>query len=392
MPSKQAFGWAALLSATAAALTLGAVAAPAGATATRAATPAAAPTAAPDVPAVAAPAFPGRLYSVTAISASDVWAVGLGNEGTLELHFNGSKWTQSPVATKNGYFDGVASTSAGNVWAVGGTNWFSPSQTLADHWNGSKWTRFSTPGSGYFNAVAATSTTNAWAVGLMGPGPGIVASTTPLIEHWNGRNWTEQSLKPVPGGGQFTGVAATSASNAWAVGQTDSADPQTLIEHWNGKNWTRISSPNVADSTASNLKSVTAISSDNAWAVGSTSLGGSQKALTIHWDGKRWTIIPGNNPGGDVALLGVLATWTNNIWAVGFTNPSTCSNGGPKCQSLIEHWNGARWKVLPSPNPPSLYLNLLWAAAATSRYNIWAVGTTDYGSTLIVHWNGAAWS
>jgi hypothetical protein len=48
--------------------------------------------------------------------------------------------------------------------------------------------------------------------------------------------------------------------------------------------------------------------------------------------------------------------------------------------------------VLPSPNPPSGYLNLLWAASATSRDNVWAVGTTDYGSTLIVHWNGTAWN
>jgi hypothetical protein len=40
-----------------------------------------------------------------------------------------------------------------------------------------------------------------------------------------------------PGGGLFAGVAATSASNAWAVGQTDSADQQTLIVHWNGAAW-----------------------------------------------------------------------------------------------------------------------------------------------------------
>jgi hypothetical protein len=60
---------------------------------------------------------------------------------------------------------------------------------------------------------------------------------------------------------------------------------------------------------------------------------------------------------------------------------------------LIEHWNSKRWKVLPSPNPPSRrYLNLLWAASATSRGSIWAVGTTDYNTTLIVHWNGAAGS
>ena len=94
---------------------------------------------------------------------------------------------------------------AAAAWAVGGTNWFSPSQTLADHWNGRSWTRFSTPGSGYFNAVATTSATNAWAVGLVGPGPGIVAPTTALIEHWNGKHWTEQSVKPVRAAGRSRG-------------------------------------------------------------------------------------------------------------------------------------------------------------------------------------------
>jgi hypothetical protein len=153
-----------------------------------------------------------------------------------------------------------------------------------------------------------------------------------------------------------------------------------------------VPSPNAADATGSTLKSVTAISSDNAWAVGSAIIGGRSRALTMHWDGRRWTIVPGNTPDGDAGLLGVLATWTHNIWAVGIINPSTCGHGGPNCQTLIEHWNSKRWEVLPSPNPPSGYLHLLWAASATSRGNIWAVGTTDYGSTLIVHWNGAAWS
>jgi hypothetical protein len=389
MASKKSFRWAPPLCAVAAALTLGALAVPASATENGA------PTATAGAPTVASPSFPGRLYGVTAISPNDVWAVGLTNGGTLELHWNGSTWAEYPVATENGYFDGVASTSAKDVWAVGGTNWFSPSQTLADHWNGRSWTRVSTPnppGGGYFNAVATTSASNAWAVGLVGPGPGVPASTTPLIEHWNGKHWILQRFKPIPGGGVFTGVAATSASNAWAVGQIDSADQQTLIEHWDGKAWTRVPSPNVTGATDSILKSVTVISGSNAWAVGFATMGGRSEALTMHWDGKRWTIVPGNTPDGDAELIGVLATWTHNIWAVGIIHPSTCSHGGPNCQTLIEHWNSKRWKVLPSPNPPSGYLNLLWAASATSRSNIWAVGTTDYASTLIVHWNGAAWS
>jgi hypothetical protein len=380
--SKKALRWAAALCAVAAALTLGAVAAPAGATETGAA------------PAMAPASFPGRLYGVTAISPSDVWAVGLTSGGTLQLHWNGSTWVEYPVAT-NGYLNGIASTSAKDVWAVGGTNWFSPAQTLAERWNGTSWTRVSTPnpaGGGYFNAVAATSPSNAWAVGLVGGGPGVAGSTTPLIERWNGKVWAEQSFAPVPGGGQLTSVAATSAANAWAVGWTDSAVQQTLIERWNGKGWTRVPSPNAPDATNSLLRGVTAVSGSSVWAVGFAKVAGLSKTLVLHWDGTRWTIVPSSTPDGDAEFMGVLATWTNNIWAVGIIYPSTCGNGGPNCQTLIEHWNSKRWKVLSSPNPPSDYLNLLWAASATSRSNIWAVGTTDYGSTLIVHWNGDSWS
>jgi len=44
--------------------------------------------------------------------------------------------------------------------------------------------------------------------------------TTPLIEHWNGMHWTIQHLQMPAGGGEFTGVAALSSRNAWAVGWT----------------------------------------------------------------------------------------------------------------------------------------------------------------------------
>jgi hypothetical protein len=53
--------------------------------------------------------------AAVALTLGAVSAVGLTNDGTLELHWNGSKWAEYPVATENGYFDGVASTSAKNV-------------------------------------------------------------------------------------------------------------------------------------------------------------------------------------------------------------------------------------------------------------------------------------
>ena len=344
-------------------------------------------------------AFPGRLYSVAAISADDAWAAGLRPGGSLVLHWNGRTWSRSLAGS--GYLEGVAASSARDVWAVGGTNWFSPNQTLAEHWNGKSWSQVRTPsptGGGAFNAVAVTSPRNAWAVGQSGPGPGIPSTATPLIEHWNGKTWTIQR-SPVPGdGGHLTAVAATSTSSAWAVGSTgpvsEGTGQQTLTEHWNGRAWTQVPSPNVPGSSANYLNSVTVISASSAWAVGSAVIGGQFKALTMHWNGHRWTLVPASSPGGDAALLGVTFSWTNNIWAVGIVNPSRCSNGGPQCQTLSEHWNSltVSWRDTATPNPPATYLNVLWSISAVSRTNIWAVGTTDYGSTLIVHWNGKSWS
>jgi len=136
---------------------------------------------------------------------------------------------------------------------------------------------------------------------------------------------------------------------------------------------------------------VTAVSASNAWAVGYATVSGGNKALALHWNGRRWTLVSASSPAGDAQLLGVTFSWTNNIWAVGYVHESTCN---PRCQTLAEHWNSvsASWRDIPTPNPPSSYLNVLLSVSAASRTDIWAVGTTDYASTLILHWNGKSWS
>ena len=83
------------------------------------------------------------------------------------------------------------------------------------------------------------------------------------------------------------------------------------------------------------------------------------------------------------------ATSARNAWAVGQTMDK--NNCAPKCVTVIEHWNGRTWKLAPTPNPPSGYLNSLFSVAPTSCRNAWAVGTTDYANTLIVRWNGHTW-
>ena len=339
--------------------------------------------------------FSGRLYSVAASSASNVWAAGLHPDSSMIVHWNGKAWTQSLTNTL-GYFLGVATDSRTDAWVVGGTNWFSPSNTLIEHWNGKAWTHVPSPspgGGGYLSAVTAISRTDAWAVGLIGPGGnGSPGNTTPLIEHWNGTSW-KQVPCPVPAsGGQLYSVSATSPTDVWAVGWTGgdatTDGQQTLIEHWNGTAWTRVPSPNPADA-GNFLHGVAATSPADAWAVGQANYTGHEDPLILHWNGTTWQQVPSNSQSADAELSSVATTSGHDAWAVGMTNASTCR---PQCGTLILHWNGTAWSRVASPNPPADYLNNLTGVVAICPHNAWAVGTTDYANTLITHWNGKTWS
>ncbi len=358
------------------------------------AAPATAAVAAPGRAPSSIPAVSGRLYGTAATSASDVWAVGLDPGGALIMHWNGTAWS-SPSLSDFGFLQDVAATSASNAWSVGGTDWFSPA-TLIYHWDGSTWTRQASPnpgGGGFLNGVAAASASDAWAVGLIGGGPG--AGTGPgdrtLIEHWDGTAWTQvASPTPAPAGA-LSRVAVVSPSDAWAVGWTGAGTTgntfHALIEHWDGRSWNLVPVP-ASIGADIRLNSVTATSASNAWAVGSTTTG-PDYGVILHWNGTTWRKVAAHSPTG--SLLGVSASSPSNAWAVGQGN---ASSGGcdPKCTTIIEHWNGCMWSVVPSPNPPSGYLNDLWDVAIVDGRDAWAVGTTDYASTLIVHWNGTSWS
>jgi hypothetical protein len=239
------------------------------------------------------------LFGVAATSAKDAWAVGQyqsasGPLRTLIMHWNGTAWTRvpSPDPVPGGdTLNGVAAVSASDAWAVGGKN----GRTLILRWNGKAWRQMPGPDlPGALAAVTATSATDAWAVGLDGPksNQGIIEHwnggaaqkaldvNKTVIEQWNGTAWARvPSANPKPGGGILSGVAAVSASNAWAVGFDEDfvGTFGVVIEHWNGTTWKLVDSP-VADGA---LYGVTALSARDAWAVGGS--------LIEHWNGTRWS-------------------------------------------------------------------------------------------------------
>lgn len=199
------------------------------------------------------PSSNGDLLSgVSSFPTHKAWTVGSAGVDNLALRWTGTKWASATVPNPNSASNellGVSATSGSNAWAVG--TYSSTPRTLALHWNGTKWSKVSTPNpsSAYdaLEAVAARTGSDAWAVGeSCASACGQPAEAdNPLIIHWNGSSW---SAKTAPGGGtgylSLYSVAASSASNAWAVGiacssgcGTSSEVDSTLIEHWNGSAW-----------------------------------------------------------------------------------------------------------------------------------------------------------
>jgi hypothetical protein len=84
------------------------------------------------------------LSSISAVSANDIYAVGLA--GTTALHWNGSEWSPEGPATPegpgitSGGLSGVSALSASDVWGVGTGIRNGETFQLTEHFNGSKWT------------------------------------------------------------------------------------------------------------------------------------------------------------------------------------------------------------------------------------------------------------
>jgi hypothetical protein len=134
-----------------------------------------------------------------------------------------------------------------------------------------------------------------------------------------------------------------------------------------------VPSPNVGDSPAS-LFGAVALTSDDAWAVGTyvhvTGGSGYQRTVIEHWNGTAWSVVPSPDPSatGHNWLNSVTGRFPGDVWAVGYHDPQN---------TLVEHWDGGGWTAVSSPRIggvdrwPSTQLQ---AATTTYKGNAWAVG------------------
>jgi hypothetical protein len=246
------------------------------------------------------------------------------------------------------------------------------------------------PGPAGLAAVAATSATDAWAVGSRLTSGG---SYRTLIEHWNGNAW-KVVPSPDPAGGAsptdtLGGVVALSKTDAWAAGfyEKTTTDFRTLIEHWNGTRWSVVPSPN-SGTGANNLVAMAAVSASDIWAVGFRQGTSGRRTLTEHWNGRRWAIVPSPNAGsGDNLLLGAAPDRAGGAWAVGFDSVSFG-------QALALHRTGSSWSIAPAANPGQgdRFLQAVTAPATRAALAVGSYLTASRTLALAERWNGSAWS
>jgi hypothetical protein len=341
----------------------------------------------------------GITEAISAISPSDAWTAGayVGNDSrqhTRTYRWNGNAWMLVPSPNPNrneSSFTSVSAMSASDAWAVG-INFGGGVNTLIEHWNGHIWTIVPSPNPSPYlsvlSGVSAASPKDVWAVGSHSGNGNSVSHA--LIEHWNGRVWT---IVPIPEAADkrfgLSAVSAISASGAWAVGSYVGDDnfSHTLIEQWNGHAWTVVPSPN-SGNTYDILRGVSALSASDVWAAGysikTLEHGNIFNTLIEHWNGHAWSIVPSPNPSSNSSLYSVSVISRSDVWVAGEYRLNDVDG-----YTLTEHWNGRMWTVVPSPNAGHKS-NRLVGISALSSSDVWAagayVGADNIFRTLIEHW------
>jgi hypothetical protein len=211
---------------------------------------------------------------------------------------------------------------------------------------------------------------------------------------------TRWSIVPSPneeGVNWLAAIDASTGNDTWAVGYYIGADGiyKTLSAHWDGSAWTLVETLNKGQQTGDWLYGVATVSASEAWAVGYTAGPWdtyTSTTLVEHWTGTAWSVVPSPNPSDDPVyganqLYDVRAFAPNDVWAVGWQ--WTEAGSAP----LVVRWDGRKWNV--SPTPKDEYRQLV-ALDGTSSSDIWAVGHSlnfnEGHQALAMHWDGRSWA
>ena len=343
------------------------------------------------------PNFNSGLFAASASSPNDIWAV-----GDSVIHFDGANWTsfRPSQSTRIRSLNGVVAISPTSAWAAGTatTTQGLPGQII-EHWDGTQWSlvpgpKFPAGDQPSIFAMTSTSANDVWAIGSLLSDSGQRLSF--LFEHWNGKQWT--ATASISNDAFLFGASADAANDAWAVGFNgpENDDSRTLALHYDGTRWKKVPTPSVGTG-ANQFNGVLALAPNDVWAVGfSTPVPPPEQAATLtlieHFDGTSWSVVPSPNVGPDGVfqsnrLFGLAANSPTDIYAFG---SYFAADGSGHQMTLLLHWDGANWTIIPSPNPTNGVFpsDLLFAGVVPSPGNVWIFGAMDippHDDSLAIH-------
>ncbi len=128
-----------------------------------------------------------------------------------------------------------------------------------------------------------------------------------------------------------------------------------------------------------------------------TSRAGAGVTLAERWNGTRWAIQPTSNPpranGRVVSYLGsVSCASTRACVAVGYSGNSLGTTG----VTLAEHWNGTSWAIERTPHPADATVGFLSGVSCGSPRSCTVVGfftgINGGDAMLVERWDGTSWT
>ena len=327
----------------------------------------------------------------------------------LAIGLSSGAWTlksiPGPTAPAASYLQ-AAGCSTSTCVAVGYTYPVNPGESngLVYKWNGKKWSlgKSAEPAgadvTGLYGA-SCPSSTECIAVGDVAVGTdaenGLASA---FAEEMTGSTWSAMTT-PDPVGAQYvrlTGVSCSSATTCTAVGfskTTPESAATAFAERLSGSRWTLQVTAAPTGATSTSLEGVACPSASVCNAVGSyVDAGGATETLIERWNGKKWRVSTSPNVTGAAAdhLLGVSCPSTSTCVATGYSEASDTAES-----SLAVTLRSSTWTLATTPDIASAFYNVLTGVTCPTTSDCIASGysANDYGDTTrLAQWNGKSWS
>ena len=211
--------------------------------------------------------------------------------------------------------------------------------------------------------------------------------------------WRVQAV-PAPANSvaELLGVSCPATGACTAVGfsiNTSTGAQSTLAESWTLGHWAIQSTPNPGGSGLNELTAISCLSATDCTAFGLyTSSTALEHTLVEHWDGTSWSVVPSPNPAGSTVA---------ELDAGSCASPTSCTATGLYDVKtgelpLAEHWDGTSWTIQTVPLPAGAIAAGLDGVSCLSALDCTAVGAAKIPGLpantqpLAERWNGTRWT